>query len=211
MRIIRANKAAGNLFQIPPTELIGKHCYEIFRNGKTIGKVAKGTYSFDHSAGADLAAVYEVRTVDGAGNVSAFTSAKAAAAKAAAVLDDAPNAGVVYAGEWKHDVGFQPAHEGTISVSDTKGAAFELAFDGRRILWFSKLGDNCGKAAVSIDGGEPAVVDTYSADDIWGVCVFRKEWPAGGKHTIRIEVLGDKGPRSKGNVVHVDGLRVESE
>ena len=32
MRIIRANKAAGNLFQVPPAELIGKHCYEIFRN-----------------------------------------------------------------------------------------------------------------------------------------------------------------------------------
>ena len=32
MRIIRANKAAGNLFQIPPAKLIGRHCYEIFRN-----------------------------------------------------------------------------------------------------------------------------------------------------------------------------------
>lgn len=32
MRIVRANKAAGVLFNIQPTELIGKHCYAIFRN-----------------------------------------------------------------------------------------------------------------------------------------------------------------------------------
>jgi PAS domain S-box-containing protein len=31
MRIIRANKAAGALFQVDPAELIGKHCYEVFR------------------------------------------------------------------------------------------------------------------------------------------------------------------------------------
>ena len=45
--------------------------YEIFRDGKSIDKVAKGTYYFDHSAGADLGAKYEVRTVDGAENTSA--------------------------------------------------------------------------------------------------------------------------------------------
>ena len=33
MRIIRANKAAGALFGVEPAELIGKHCYELFRGG----------------------------------------------------------------------------------------------------------------------------------------------------------------------------------
>jgi len=31
MRIIQANQAAGKLFQKAPSELIGKHCYEVFR------------------------------------------------------------------------------------------------------------------------------------------------------------------------------------
>ena len=185
--------------------------YEIFRNGKPIDKVAKGTYAFDHSAGADPAAVYEVRTVDGAGNVSALAAAKASAAKAAAVVDDLPAAGIGYAGDWKHEAGFQPAHEGTLSSAEAKGAAFEYAFEGKRLLWFSKLGVTCGKAAVRVDGGEPEVVDTYSADDIWGACVYRKEWAASGKHTVRVEVLGEKGPRSLGTTVQIDGLRVESE
>ena len=44
-------------------------CYEVFRNGRAIDKVAKGPFYFDHSAGADLAARYQVRTVDGAGNL----------------------------------------------------------------------------------------------------------------------------------------------
>ena len=33
MRIIRANKAAGELFGVEPAELIGKHCFEVFRGG----------------------------------------------------------------------------------------------------------------------------------------------------------------------------------
>ncbi len=33
MRIIRANKAAGEMFQVSPAELVGRHCYEVFRNG----------------------------------------------------------------------------------------------------------------------------------------------------------------------------------
>ena len=33
MRIVRANKAAGALFGVSPAELIGKHCYEVFRGG----------------------------------------------------------------------------------------------------------------------------------------------------------------------------------
>ena len=60
--------------------------YEVFRDGAALDKVAKGTFYFDHSAGADLAARYEVRTVDGAGNVSARVAAKGPAAKARASL-----------------------------------------------------------------------------------------------------------------------------
>ena len=185
--------------------------YEIWRNGKRVDKLAKGTYYFDHSAGADLAATYEIRAVDGAGNVSSKTAANGPAAKAAKVYDDAPDAGIAYTGEWKRQTGLQPAYEGTISSASTKGMAAELTFEGRKVLWFSKLGDDCGKAAVSIDGAAPDIVDTYSADDIWGVCVYQKDLPTMGKHTIRIEVLGQKGPKAKGTVVYLDGIQARTE
>ena len=75
----RHASAPARTWAIPGVELTWKpgtddnwvSYYEVFRNGEAIDKVAKGTYYFDHSAGADLAAKYEVRTVDGAGNVSA--------------------------------------------------------------------------------------------------------------------------------------------
>ena len=48
--------------------------YEVQRNGKMLGKVATGAYTFDWSPEADLGAVYSVRTVDGNDNASAWTN-----------------------------------------------------------------------------------------------------------------------------------------
>ena len=77
------------------------------------------------------------------------------------------------------------------------------------MLLFAKLGPNCGKASVSVDGGALETVDTYSADDIWGVCIWRKALPVAGRHTLRITVLGDRSPRSSGTLVYLDGIRAE--
>jgi hypothetical protein len=184
--------------------------YEVLRDAAVIDKVSKGAYYFDHSAGADIAARYEVRTVDGAGNSSPLTRASGPASSASRVVDDADPA-ARFAGPWEHRDGLQPAHARTIAVADRKDASFEVAVEGRRVLWFSKLGDDCGKAEVSLDDGPPEPVDTYSADDVWGVCVYRKDLAAPGKHRLRIRVTGDHNPRAKGARVHVDGLRVEPE
>jgi hypothetical protein len=183
--------------------------YEVFRNGVAIDKVSKGTYYFDHSAGADPAARYEICTVDGAGNASAKVPATGPTAKPARVVDSAPGAGVTYTGSWQHQSKLQPAHAGTLSSSKEKGATADVTFEGRRVLWFAKHGPDGGKAAVSVDGAPAEIVDTYSADDIWGVCVYRKEFPAAGRHTLRITVLGEHGPRAKDSLVPIDGFRTE--
>ncbi len=185
--------------------------YEVFRDGVALDTVAKGTFCFDHSAGADLAACYEIRTVDGAGNVSARVAAKGPAAKPAKVFDDASGEGIRFDGEWKHEKNLLLPHEHTLSASNQKGASAELSFDGKTVLVFGKLGADCGKVAVSIDGAAPEIIDTYSADDIWGVCVYRKECPVAGRHTVRLEVSGEGGARAKGHVFHLDGVRVESD
>jgi len=189
--------------------------YEIFRDGLSIDKVAKGTFYFDHSAGADLAATYEIRTVDGAGNSSDRIAAQGSAANRSKIVDDAANE-INFSSQWKHATE-EPlvAYKGTISSSNVKGATADLTFEGKRIIWFTKLGDENGQAAVSIDGGPAQVVDTYTADDIWGASVYRKEFPTVGRHTIHIEVLGSRGvhpnQRSKDTLVFLDGIRAEMD
>jgi len=183
--------------------------YEIFRDSAAIDRVAKGCYYFDHSAGADLAAKYEIRTVDGAGNTSSNAEAHGPAAQAATIIDDAPSADIKYAGSWQRQTGLSPAHAGTLTSSKEPQATVSVAFEGRRVLWFTKLGADAGKAAVSVDGASAEIVDTYSADDIWGICVYRKEFAAAGRHTLQITVLGQHGSRAKDSVVAIDGFRVE--
>jgi hypothetical protein len=52
--------------------------YEVLKNGRLIGRVAKGTFFFDHSDSArnDINVVFEIRTVDGDGNRSQSVTAQ---------------------------------------------------------------------------------------------------------------------------------------
>lgn len=183
--------------------------YEILRNGASIDKVAKGLFYFDHSAGADMAAKYEVCAVDASGNASEKAVAEGHAGEAAMIADDAPGGDVVYEGNWKHELPGYPAHGGTISSAAEKGAAAEYAFNGKaKVLIFGRLGAACGKVAFSLDGAPAEIVDTYSADEIWNVCVWQAEVPA-GNHKARIEVLGEKRERAAGTLFYLDGIRIE--
>jgi hypothetical protein len=192
--------------------------YDIFRNGVFLDKVAKGNFYFDHSLGADLAAKYEVRSVDGAGNISKKMMVKGPTAKPAMIFDDAPDGGIMFTGAWKR-TNATPAYAGTLTLANEKGATAEVKFSGKKVFWFTKLGPECGTAEVSLDGGAPQVVDTYSADEIPGICIYEKELPATGEHTLRIKVLGEHAlhpadyPKETNSPsimwVNVDGVRVE--
>jgi hypothetical protein len=211
-----ARKAAASNMGFPGVELswtAGRDdhwlsYYEVLRNNQLIDKVAKGTFYFDHSAGADLAATYQIRSVDGAGQQSALSTAAGPGGNPAIVLDDAQSA-VAFAGNWQREKDLQPAYKGTVSHSDEKGASFSFDMEGDKFIWITKLGDDCGEAEISIDGQREALVDTYSADDIWGAGIYSKVFPAPGKHTVKITVAGEHGGRSKGNQVYLDGLRIE--
>jgi len=182
--------------------------YEIFRNGELIDKVAKGTYYFDHSAGTDISAKYEVCAVDGDGNVSHKVVAEGPSGQPLLVVDDASFDSIHYSDGWQHKDGLLPAYAQTISFSDQKDAYAEAVFNGRKVVWYSRLGANCGIAEVYIDGTLDKKVDTYSADDIWGIPVYSKTFAVNGEHTIRIVVAGQHGQRGNGSRVHIDGLQI---
>jgi hypothetical protein len=187
--------------------------YEVLRDGAVLDKVAKGTYYFDHSAGADLAAKYEVRIVNEAGLRSGLVLAGGPSGQRALVIDDATEGGGLrYTGHWDRQTNLQPAYAGTISGSNEKGATFTVQFTGKKFTWFTKLGDDGGKAQAEADGKPDAIVDTYSADDIWGVGIYTKEFPEGGAHSVKVTVLGERGgpPQyGKGIAVYLDGVRIE--
>jgi hypothetical protein len=92
-----------------------------------------------------------------------------------------------------------------------QGAVAQLEFQGRTVLVFSKLGTNCGQVAIRIDEAPAETVDTCSADDIWGVCIWRKPLATAGPHRLRIEVLDQHGPRANGDLVRLDGVRIEAK
>ncbi|MHB0997943.1 MAG: alpha-amylase family protein [Armatimonadota bacterium] len=182
--------------------------YEIIRDGIVIDKLAKGSFYFDHSAGADLAVVYEVRAVDGAGNKSNKAIADGQVALRSIIYNDQMNSSVIYNGTWNKQSDLLPAYEGTISSSNENGSYVELAFEGNKVMWFTKLGPECGKATISIDGNPAETVDTYAADDVWGVCMYNKSLEP-GKHIIRVGVSGDKGINAKDTFIYIDGFRIE--
>ncbi len=182
--------------------------YEILRDGAVLERTAQHRFYFDHSVGADLAASYEVRAVDGSGNRSAPAPAQGPQVPRSQVWDDRTAEGLELAGAWERTTSVPPAHAGSLSVSGRRGDRVELRFEGRRILVFVQLGPDGGKAALSLDDGPSEVVDTYSADEIWGWCAFRKEL-APGTHRLRIETLGEGRPGVRLPRVRLDGFRAE--
>jgi len=182
--------------------------YEILRNRQTIDKVAKGAYYFDHSAGADLAARYEVRTVDGSGNVSPNALAQGGSGTPSLVLDDASNE-LKYNGKgWKHEEKVEAVYGGTQSSSREAGDAVEFTFHGNRFAWYGRLGPAMGKADVQVDGQSDSIVDCYDADEIPNVLVYNRTFPSVGDHKIKITVRADRQGRSADNWVVIDGFQV---
>jgi hypothetical protein len=98
--------------------------YEVLRDGTVIGKVAKGTYFFDHTAAATPTATYAVRAVDGDGIVSGVTAASPAGGPASVTADDS-SAAVIYTGKWSQEAGASGPSGGT--QSEASGLPCHLA------------------------------------------------------------------------------------
>lgn len=92
-------------------------------------------------------------------------------------------------------------------ASNVKGAAASLEFAGDSVEWRGAYYDDAGKARVTIDGQEVAVVDQYGPQR--GVPFSWKKSGLGpGKHTLRIESLGEKRSESSGVWINVSALDV---
>lgn len=199
------------LHWIPATDNNWVSYYEIYRNGKPIGKVAKGTYYFDHSAGAILGSRYGVQAVDGSGNKSAIVTAKGSSEKNAIVIDDSdPQVRYVGSG-WKHEKNVWDVYRGTQSFSSKPGDSVVLQFTGNRVTWYGRYGPNLGRANVYIDGRLDRTVDCYDADNIPNMPLYSRTFPESGTHTLRIVILHNHNWESKGTSIYIDGFQIGQE
>jgi GH25 family lysozyme M1 (1,4-beta-N-acetylmuramidase) len=117
------------------------------------------------------------------------------------VEDDSP--AISYAWRTASKAG---AKGGRYAVEHRAGATASFAFEGGSVAWYTAVGPDRGKAAVSIDGVRRGTFDAYAARADFGVTrTFDGLGP--GSHTITIRVLGRARASASDTQVVVDAFR----
>jgi GH25 family lysozyme M1 (1,4-beta-N-acetylmuramidase) len=117
------------------------------------------------------------------------------------VEDDSP--GISYA--WR-SASKARAKGGRYAVEHRAGATASFAFEGGSVTWYTALGPDRGKAAISIDGVRRGTFDAYAARTDFGVGRTFDGLGA-GSHTITIRVLGRARASATDTQVVVDAFR----
>lgn len=115
-------------------------------------------------------------------------------------FEHGPGPQISYSEQWKK-FGNNMATESTKAVVD-------FWFEGTAIEWHGAYFDDAGKACISIDGKDVAVVDQYGTKR-GKPFVWKHDSLAPGKHRLRLEVLGEKSAASKGAWVNVDHFETD--
>ena len=97
---------------------------------------------------------------------------------------------------------------GGARVTETSGAKATLTFTGTAISWIGYRGRDGGKASVTVDGGAPTVVDTYSPSYRMQATVFTAAGLADVSHTLTIEALGTHNSLATASKIVVDAFDV---
>ena len=99
-------------------------------------------------------------------------------------------------------------YEGTSHTSSTQGDLATYTFTGTGVQWVGSVASNQGKARVYIDGVLKTTRDNYARTHTPQKVRYSIHGLAQGQHTIQIEVLRTKNPRSSGYFVNVDGFYI---
>lgn len=129
-----------------------------------------------------------VRAIDRAGNIGAW--ATATAFRLASVQESA--AAVVDTGRWtaRTSSAFIGGH--AISAS-TAGATARITFTGQQIGWVTTVGPTRGQARIYVDGAYERTVDLGRPTSGARLIMVLRSWPAAGRHTLEIRVVGTAG------------------
>ncbi|QDV73828.1 beta-L-arabinofuranosidase domain-containing protein [Botrimarina mediterranea] len=95
---------------------------------------------------------------------------------------------------------------GHFRAAAEKGASVSIAFQGETLEWRGFYMDDAGKAKVTVDGKEVAVVDQYGPKRDRPF-EWKLDGLGPGKHVARIEVLAEQATDSKGCWINVQDLK----
>lgn len=90
------------------------------------------------------------------------------------------------------------------------GDTCTVRFVGTRIRFYGVVAANHGKASLSVDGHEPAVIDQYAPEREQGGLARQSEVRPRGEHVCVLTVLGEANPNSCYVWVNVDKFEVEA-
>lgn len=118
---------------------------------------------------------------------------------------------MVYSGTDWNVVQDPRAQGGTLHQARVAGTLFRMEFTGSYFKWFGVKGPNRGRARVSVDGVEVSggIIDLYKAGDpSYDVIVWAGGLDSERRHTLVIEVLGQRNGASTDALVAIDAVEV---
>ena len=112
-----------------------------------------------------------------------------------------------YNGTWNEKISDEHSAL-SVHYSDKAGAQAELNFIGTGIKWIGTTSNSQGIAKVYIDGEFLIEVDQYSDSKDVMVDAFSISDLDQGEHIIRVEVTGNKNPKSTGTRIEIDAFDI---
>jgi hypothetical protein len=122
-----------------------------------------------------------------------------------AIVDDAA-AFPAGSTDWQVRYGAEGYFDATTHGSDVPGDSASYTFTGTSISWIGPKNNDQGIANVSIDGGTPRPVDTYSRLQQTERVLFTASGLAPGQHAITIQVTARKSASSSGTRQEIDAF-----
>lgn len=93
----------------------------------------------------------------------------------------------------------------TYRVASKKGASFDFSFNGTAFIWVAAAGPEGGLAEIYVDNRFIKTVDLYSSASLWKKRI-RIDDLGVKKHTVKIIVLGQRNPLSKGTNIYLNRI-----
>ncbi|HET8550026.1 MAG TPA: hypothetical protein VFL57_18580, partial [Bryobacteraceae bacterium] len=111
-------------------------------------------------------------------------------------------------GKWTRDQQFRQAADRSLTYSSERGDFARVLFRGTGVRYVFTMALNRGIALIDIDGVEKDRIDLYSKATRWQQSRTYSGL-APGQHTLTVQVLGERNPRSAGTFVDIDAIVIE--